>query len=398
MEEVALILLDLRPLCFLSGFPLYFASRSCDKNPRVASCRYLKSLRGQLKNRRKKRWIILIAAVCLLFVGYQVIGRLFPEGNKQLRIQLRESVKQMHPELANEMMSRYGIKPVNAQDFEGRADARSRDVILVHGLDDPGKAWMNLAPLLVKNGFRVWIMSYPNDQPITESSRLFFEELADLDATRNGTVSIVSHSMGGLVVREMLSNPDFAYSQAVLSGRVPKVANLIMVAPPNHGSELAQFQILSEFRDQLSNLFTGNYFWLEGILDGAGEAGLDLIPGSPFLETLNSRPHPQNLNFVVIAGVMGGWKDDDIEQFVERMQSRLPQNTHDSVAKLGDILNSMAHGLGDGLVSVDSAKLNGFPLRIVQGTHLSIIRNIREGSQRMPPAVPIIVDYLQKEF
>jgi len=56
----------------------------------------------------------------------------------------------------------------------------------------------------------------------------------------------------------------------------------------------------------------------------------------------------------------------------------------------------MTHGLGDGLVTVESTRLEGVPHQTVAGTHLSMIRNITTGSQRIPPAVPTIVDRLKK--
>ena len=56
----------------------------------------------------------------------------------------------------------------------------------------------------------------------------------------------------------------------------------------------------------------------------------------------------------------------------------------------------MARGVGDGLVSVDSARLDEVPMRIVQGTHVSIIRNILADSERSPPAVPIVIEHLKK--
>jgi hypothetical protein len=58
---------------------------------------------------------------------------------------------------------------------------------------------------------------------------------------------------------------------------------------------------------------------------------------------------------------------------------------------------SMTHGLGDGLVTVESARLEGVPHRIVSGTHLSMIRNITINNPRVPPAVPIIIDHLKKK-
>ena len=57
----------------------------------------------------------------------------------------------------------------------------------------------------------------------------------------------------------------------------------------------------------------------------------------------------------------------------------------------------VTHGLGDGLVTVESTRLKGVPHRTVDGTHLSMIRNITRDSPRTPPAVPIIIDYLKRQ-
>lgn len=171
-----------------------------------------------------------------------------------------------------------------------------------------------------------------------------------------------------------------------------------MIGTPNHGSALARFRIFAEFRDQLANLFTGDYIWLRGVLDGAGEAGLDLIPGSRFLEELNSRPHPNGVQMAVIAGMMSTTETGNIDQIIEDLKNRLPDSTHDSIAQMEDILNSVAHRMGDGVVPVDSARLDGVPLHIVPGMHYSIIRNITEGSRRLPPSIPIVMDYLNGDL
>jgi pimeloyl-ACP methyl ester carboxylesterase len=338
--------------------------------------------------------MLLLTLATLLVVGFQIFRHHFIEEEKQARIRLRKTIQQKYPEKVKEMYAAYGIKSANRNGFNPAEDIEKSDVIFVHGLDEPGKVWMNLKPTLIADGFNVWLMTYPNDQPIVESAQFFFEEMKILKTKGRKTVSIVAHSMGGLVSREMLTSPKLAYMKSVLSEDVPRVSQLIMVGTPNGGSELARFRIFTEFRDQLANLFSDNYIWLQGIIDGAGEAGLDLIPGSPFLETLNGRPHPQHTDMLVIAGVMSTWDTEDIEKILHKIKIQLPDNTHEAVAKMGDLLNSMTRGLGDGLVSVDSARLDGVPLRIVQGTHLSIIRNISVNSRRIPPAVPIIVEYL----
>jgi pimeloyl-ACP methyl ester carboxylesterase len=352
---------------------------------------------GLSKKNWKRFWIVLVIVSLVAVAGLHILREMYLEKERRIRLQFREAMKRKYPEKASQMRSLYGLKPANGRDLEEWTKNRNPEVILVHGLDDPGKVWMNLAPTLTDSGFRVWIMTYPNDQPIVESAHLLYEEMTSLKGKGTKKVSIVAHSMGGLVAREMLSSPTLAYAQRVSDGIAPWVATLVMVGTPNHGSELARLRIFTEFRDQLSHLFEGDYHWLRGVLDGAGEAGLDLIPGSPFLETLNSRPHPDNVGMLVVAGVMGAWRTNDVERLIVRLKGRLPDKTHETVSEMGDLLESMANGMGDGLVSVDSARLDEVPMLIVQGTHVSIIRNILADSERVPPAVPIVVEHLTKD-
>jgi hypothetical protein len=161
---------------------------------------------------------------------------------------------------------------------------------------------------------------------------------------------------------------------------------------------LAQFRIFTEFRDQLGNLFKGNYHWLQGIIDGAGEAGIDLIPGSKFLVRLNSRPRPRNVSMLIIAGLMSPGQKNEIEELAHNLEAKLPRDTRVASKQMENVLLSVSKQVGDGLVSVNSARLSGVPLKIVQGTHLSMIRNIREGSQRIPPAIPIIIEQLNRSL
>ena len=338
-------------------------------------------------------WLILIVAVLLIAAGYQILGGLYVEEDRQTRIRLRETLKEKYPDEAEALRARYGIKPANGEGYQGAMNS-GKDVVLVHGLDEPGRVWMNLAPELMDGGFNVWFMWYPYDKPVSESAALCNEEMLLFRKGGHEAVSIVAFSMGGLVAREMLTSPELQYGQSVLDMNAPKVEQLIMIGTPNHGSALARFRIFAEFLDQLASLFTGDYIWLQGVLDGAGEAGLDLIPSSRFLAELNNRSHPDDVQMAVIAGMMGTTETGDIDQITKDLRERLPDSTHDSIAQMEDILNSVAHRMGDGIVSVDSAKLDGVPLHIVPGTHYSIIRNITEDSRRQPPSIPIVLDYL----
>ncbi len=346
---------------------------------------------------RRRRWPWIVGLAVLLSALWLVVTDTYREEEKELRTQLREAVKESFPEESSAFSRTFGLFPFEAgPPAEREAPSKRGTVVLVHGLDDPGKVWRSLAPELHRQGFDVWLLQYPNDQPIVESTELLFEELKGLSERGIDRVSIVAHSMGGLVSREMLTRPDPPYEAAAREGRVPEVAALVMVGTPNHGSEVARFRAVGEVRDQIARAARGEGSWLGAILDGAGEAKIDLLPDSRFLVELNSRPHPEGVDMLIVAGVASPWTEREIERWVDEKRSEAEKDDQKRLEELGASLVSLTRGLGDGLVSVESTRLEGVEHRTVDGTHLTMIRNVLEDSQRVPPAVPIIVDRLAR--
>jgi pimeloyl-ACP methyl ester carboxylesterase len=347
---------------------------------------------------KKRRWPWVIAGILLMIGLWQLFANLYREEEKQLRRQLRESIKEKFPDQAAEFSKTFGLFLFEVDREATRGfDPDHKSVVLVHGLDDPGQVWQNLAPELVKEDFNVWLMLYPNDQPIVESARLFFEALQGLKQNGINRIFIVAHSMGGLVSRDMLTSPEIEYDRLAKNRQVPEVVALIMVGTPNHGSQLARLRMFTEIRDQLARLAKGQANWLGGILDGAGEAKIDLLPGSRFLTELNARPHPDGVDTLIIAGMTSPWNESDINRWVSDMRQKVPVDSQNWVDALGENMIAMTRGLGDGLVTVESTRLEGVPHRTVDGTHLSMIRNIASDSRRIPPAVPIIIDQLKRQ-
>jgi pimeloyl-ACP methyl ester carboxylesterase len=347
---------------------------------------------------KKGRLLWVIGGILLLIGLWQLSANFFKEEEKELRTQFRETIKEKFPEQTAKFFQTFGLfqfEPGGEVADETVLDQES--VVLVHGLDDPGAVWQNLAPELVKENFNVWLMHYPNDQPIVESAYMFFEKLKGLKEIGIDRISIVAHSMGGLVSREMLTSPEISYSESEKEKLVPEVALLIMVGTPNHGSHLARFRVFTEIRDHFIRLKKGEGSWLGGILDGAGEAKIDLLPGSLFLMELNARPHPEGLDMLIIAGITSPWKESDIDNWIGNLRQKVPDDQKRRVDELGENMTAMTHGLGDGLVTVESTRLAGVPHQTVDGNHLSMIRNVTKGSQRIPPSVPIIVDRLKRE-
>lgn len=294
-----------------------------------------------------------------------------------MRSELRHSIEVTFPVLAEAARERFKLIRLS-EATEGHAE-----VVLVHGVDDPGKVWMNLAPVLTAQGFGVSVMNYPNDQPIHDSARLFAAALQAEPMRDVGSITIVAHSMGGLVSRDMLTHPELQC--AASDCRRPHVDRLIMVGTPNHGSQLARFRELGEAREQLYRALTGQAGWFDGYFDGAGEAGIDLLPDSTFLTELNGRPHPVDTELYVVAGVMGL---DEAESIANLLGTEVDETGLRQPVPL-------VESIGDGLVSFDSARLDGVPVYRVPGNHLSIVRNVNMTSDRIPPALPIVLRLLQ---
>jgi pimeloyl-ACP methyl ester carboxylesterase len=316
--------------------------------------------------RRHKGWTVFLLLVFLVVV-FQSGRRILLPNEQQLRHAFHLKVQAWFPEPARNLADRMGIQPFQDISLPDNLYSTGR-VILVHGLDDPGIIWDDLAPVLQKKQYKVFLMSYPNDQAIQASSRFFFDQMQHLAKKDPGPVSIVTHSMGGLVARDMLTCPTINYWVAAADSKVPKVKRLILVGPPNQGTHMARFRIITEIKDQLYHMFEPDTHWLHCLLDGTGAAGVDLLPGSRFLTQLNHRPLPENVPINIIAGMM--------------FFSREPFGVRNM--------------LGDGLVSVNAARLNDLPLIRVPGNHFSIIRNLIRSSTRVPAAIPEILARLDR--
>lgn len=234
--------------------------------------------------------------------------------------------------------------------------------VLLQGLDDTGKVWMNLAPALTADGFAVLELRYPNDQAIHLSSEYLKQSLLELQRRGATEFILVTHSMGGLIARDLLTAPDLAYPALSQCGQAPRCRRLIMVAPPNHGSQLARLRFASEIREHAYKVWTGQGTLLGPFLDGQGQAGKDLLPDSPFLKLLNQRRLPAGLPVTIIAGLL---------------HAGTPQ-------------------WGDGAVPLEATKLAEVSdFHVFTASHLFLIRNISPDSNRVPPAVPLIRAILQ---
>ena len=287
---------------------------------------------------------------------------------------------------------RFGMSVVTPRDPRAPLDTlppgARRVVVLIHGLDDPGWMWRDLTPALLDDDHVVLRFEYPNDQAIADSSDLLASELAALHAGGVRQVSIVAHSMGGLVARDVLTRRAYYHSVGTGGDRFPAVERLIMIGTPNHGSSMARLRGVSEVRELISRWISGQGRLLDALSDGAGEAGQDLLPKSDFLRRLNARPHPSGTTYTIVAGRLSPLSREEVEAMMQRLQRLTGDRAPVRSGGASRALQAMVTGLGDGIVSITSARLEGVTdVVLVEANHIGLIVNIFPSAEKRKPQV-----------
>lgn len=163
----------------------------------------------------------------------------------------------------------------------GSEPAARGTVVLLHGVALSGWAMQPLARALARDGYRVVNISYPSrDLPLEEiASRFLPAELAR-HGVGGGTdrLHFVTHSMGSLVLRAYLRQE-----------RPAHLGRVVMLGPPNHGSVSADHAMNNGVLRalvgcNLSRLGTGADFTSLGL--GRADFEVGIIAGTAHLNPL----------------------------------------------------------------------------------------------------------------
>ncbi|MBI2785456.1 MAG: alpha/beta hydrolase [Legionella longbeachae] len=110
-------------------------------------------------------------------------------------------------------------------------------IVLVHGLMRTSLSMWPLKNYLKRHGYQVYSYSYPSPKYSIQEHGFYLNQfIIDLLIKNPGIkIHFITHSLGGIISREALSK--------LSKKQLKYVGCLIMLAPPNQGSELAKLSL-----------------------------------------------------------------------------------------------------------------------------------------------------------
>ncbi|MBX9678692.1 MAG: hypothetical protein K2X38_07995 [Gemmataceae bacterium] len=253
-------------------------------------------------------------------------------------------------------------------DVPANFKAGKRTFLFIHGLaSDIDDTFGGFIPECREKGIQCLTFEYPNQGPIIEAAERLRSDLRKLERDHPGLkLSIIAHSMGGLVSRYMLE-----------VGEPPaSVTDLATLGTPHHGSRLANHFELFHFARTLLADSTERRIRLS---EGLGEAAIDLRPGSNFFEKLDAAGLNRRVRYHVVIGDKGAVRAGELARWEEkfaaaiRRRSLRVEEEQRLIAAFSN-LDELESGKGDGAVSTASASLRGaYRQRTYPLTHVGLV-------------------------
>ena len=257
-------------------------------------------------------------------------------------------------------------------------------VISLPGMGSTGTPIEKILRLARKEGFPCGRFVFPHE-PIQQTACRLAHALQDIGRKApERRVALVSYSLGGLIGRAVIEDPELDPGN---------VRALIMLCPPNHGSQLLQ---LLPWKDGEKNFDLSHphpqtkppaqpvpsQVTLGNASSGLAAVWADLRPGSAFLTRLNSRPRNPKVRYTILLGdraYLGPEDRKTLTQWTAQLPPVGPLGHGPEKEPLGQVLgqlDELVHGRGDGAVSIRRGQLEGVQdVHIFHFSHLGVLRS-----------------------
>ncbi len=271
-------------------------------------------------------------------------------------------------------------------------DPNRRTIIMLHGLASSPEAWINVANEVLgdetlRRSYQVWQVYYPTNAPLPLNNLAIREAveqtIAHFDPTgkarASNDITLIGHSMGGVLSRLMVSSSEDMLWEALLASYpmqgaqqqrieqrlapylrfepLPQVSDAIFIASPHRGTDFANNRISR----WVANLITLPVTMLGQLSDISREL-IRIAPGKQDQGPLRIPNSIDNLS--------------DRDPFV-RLSSGLPMNPR---VRYHSIIGNDTAGVplaasSDGIVPYESAHLEGAASELVISSQHSVQEN-----------------------
>ena len=271
-------------------------------------------------------------------------------------------------------------------------DPNRRTIIMLHGLASSPEAWINVANEVLgdetlRRSYQIWQVYYPTNAPLPLNNLAIREAveqtIAHFDPTgkarASNDITLIGHSMGGVLSRLMVSSSEDKLWEALLASYpmqgaqqqrieqrlapylrfepLPQVSDAIFIASPHRGTDFANNRISR----WVANLITLPVAMLGQLSDISREL-IRIAPGKQDQGPLRIPNSIDNLS--------------DRDPFV-RLSSGLPMNPR---VRYHSIIGNDTAGVplaasSDGIVPYQSAHLEGAASELVISSQHSVQEN-----------------------
>jgi pimeloyl-ACP methyl ester carboxylesterase len=286
--------------------------------------------------------------------------------------------------------------------FHARASYRPNDpgrptVCLIHGINSSSYSFIHLLEPLEKAGFGIVVYDFPYNTDLDKLADRFADEWS---AFRAGTAdkrpwAITTHSMGALLARSYIEGDRYG----------DDVSRLVMLGPPNRGAAMARAQGILQLIERAQGVDPAEAGAIAGAATKLGEAAEDLTLGSQFLANLNARPRRPGVAYHILAGSKG-FLTREARAEIDRQYGELRKKSGllgglllATLPDLPAILDELSEETGDGVVSLESARLEGVgDVEVIPVNHVELIRGPLLYPDSGPVAcLPFVLDRLAEE-